>query len=320
VQIDAAKVIVTGGAGFLGRHVVRLLQDQGAQCIVPRSRDYDLTHEAAVARLFAGAPADAVVHLAAEVGGIGANRDNPGRFMFSNMIMGALVMEYARRAGVGTYLQVGTVCSYPKFTPVPFREESLWEGYPEETNAPYGIAKRALLVQAQAYRQQYGMHAMTLLSGNLYGPHDNFDPHSSHVIPALIRKMSDARDAGQGWVELWGDGSASREFLYVEDAGRAVVLALEHYDSPDPVNLGSGEEITIRHLAEIVATATGFDGEIRWDTTKPNGQPRRCLDTSRARERFGFTAQVPFDEGMRRTVEWFENERSAVEGSPRAAG
>jgi len=305
LDVEGADVIVTGGAGFLGSHVVALLQGDGAICHVPRSRDYDLTREVDVERMFNDMPADIVVHLAAEVGGIGANQANPGRYIFSNMMMGALVMEHARQRGVHKYLQTGTVCSYPKVTAVPFREDSLWDGYPEDTNAPYGVAKRALLVQAQAYRRQYGMQAITLLPVNLYGPRDNFDLETSHVIPALIRKMIEARDDGNVPVTLWGDGSASREFLFVDDAARAIVLALRHYDDAAPVNLGSGQEISVRELATVVAGATGFTGTIEWDTTRPNGQPRRCLDTSRATEMFGFTAQVPLSEGLAATVEWF---------------
>lgn len=308
MTIESSRIIVTGGAGFLGRHVVARLEDLGAHCLVPRSAEFDLTHEADVDRLFREHPADVVVHLAAQVGGIGANRDNPGLFMYSNLAMGALTMEYARRAGIAKYLQVGTVCSYPKFTPVPFHEDDLWNGYPEETNAPYGIAKRALLVMAQAYRDQYSMNAVTLLPVNLYGPHDNFDLETSHVIPALIRKMDDAAREGRDTVELWGDGSASREFLYVEDCARAIVLALDRYDDPDPVNLGTGGEITIRNLAETIAKITGFDGEIRWDTSKPNGQPRRCLDVSRARDSFGFEAVTSFEDGLRQTVEWYRTQ------------
>lgn len=308
VEISGAQIIVTGGAGFLGSHVVEHLERLGATCHVPRSVDYDLTTEDGVRRMYADMPADAVVHLAAEVGGIGANRDNPGRFMFANMMMGALVLEHARLNGVAKYLQTGTVCSYPKFTPVPFREEDLWNGYPEETNAPYGVAKRALLVQAQAYRQQYGTNAITLLPVNLYGPRDNFDLETSHVIPALIRKMVEAREAGQGPVELWGDGSASREFLYVDDAARAICLALQHYAGPNPVNLGSGREVSIRALATVVATATGFSGAVNWDATKPNGQPRRCLDTARAEGAFGFRATTQLEDGVEATVAWFEQE------------
>jgi GDP-L-fucose synthase len=308
VEIDGARIIVTGGSGFLGRHVVARLERLGADCIVPRSTEYDLTTEEAVQRLFTDArDADAVVHLAAVVGGIGANRAHPGQFAYANLVMGALVLEHARRTRVRKFLQVGTVCSYPKHTPVPFREESLWEGYPEETNAPYGVAKRALLVQAQAYRAEYGTNAVTLVPVNLYGPHDNFDLESSHVIPALIRKMIEASGPAQRKVELWGDGSPTREFLYVDDCARAIVLALERYDEGDPVNIGSGQEIPIRELAEKIAAVTGFTGDIHWDTSKPNGQPRRSLDVSRARERFGFEAAVSFDEGLRRTVDWYRS-------------
>jgi GDP-L-fucose synthase len=312
MKLNGSTIIVTGGNGFLGRPVVALLEAAGATCIVPRSAEHDLTTEAAVARLFGEVDADAVVHLAARVGGIGANRDNPGYFIYANMVMGALMMEHARRAGVEKYLQVGTVCSYPKHTPVPFHEEFLWEGYPEETNAPYGIAKRALLVQAQAYRQQYGMNAVTLLPVNLYGPRDNFDLESSHVIPALIRKMVDAGTDADATIELWGDGSPSREFLYVDDCARAIVLALQRYDAPDPVNLGTGSEITIRALAGLISQATGFAGDIAWNTSKPNGQPRRCLDTSRARDRFGFDAQVSFEDGLRETVAWYRSSLRAT--------
>jgi GDP-L-fucose synthase len=305
MEIRGSRIIVTGGSGFLGRHLVARLERQGATCIVPKSSEYDLTTEEAVARLFSRHDANAVVHLAARVGGIGANRAHPGLFIHANLMMGSLVIEYARRAGVEKYLQVGTVCSYPKFTPVPFREETLWDGFPEETNAPYGIAKRALLVQAQAYRAEYGLNAVTLIPVNLFGPHDNFDPESSHVIPALIRKMMDARGASP--IVLWGDGSPTREFLYVDDCARAIVLALEDYDGGDPVNIGTGREVSIKELAESIAGATGFSGEIVWDPTKPNGQPRRCLDVSRARDLFGFTAQVSFEEGLTETVRWYRS-------------
>jgi len=310
MRLADATVLVTGGSGFLGRHVVRRLEAVAARCVVPRSAEYDLTTEAAVAGLFANERPDAVVHLAARVGGIGANRAHPGLFIHANLMMGSLVLEYARRAGVAKYLQVGTVCSYPKHAPVPFREETLWDGYPEETNAPYGIAKRALLVQAQAYREEYGLNAVTLLPVNLYGPYDDFDLESSHVIPALIRKMVDVADEPDGTIELWGDGTPTREFLYVDDCARAIVLALERYDGGEPVNLGTGQEIAIRDLAARIAAATGFRGEIRWDPSKPNGQPRRRLDVSRARERFGFEAEVSFEEGLRETVRWYRSVRA----------
>jgi GDP-L-fucose synthase len=307
VKLRNARIVVTGGGGFLGRHVVARLEDAGATCIVPRSHDYDLTTEAAVSRLLVE-PVDAVVHLAARGGGIGANRLHPGLFTYANLVMGSLVMEYARRAGVEKYLQVGTVCSYPKHTSVPFQEDSLWDGYPEETNAPYGVAKRALLVQAQAYRAEYGFNAITLLPVNLYGPHDDFDLESSHVIPAMIRKMVEAAGGrGKTVVELWGDGSPTREFLYVDDCARAIVLALERYDDGEPVNIGTGQEISIRELAQKVAEAAGFRGEVRWDVSKPNGQPRRRLDVTRARDRFGFEAEVSFDEALRRTVAWYRS-------------
>jgi GDP-L-fucose synthase len=307
MRLADASILVTGGSGFLGRHVVARLESAGARCVVPRSADYDLTTEEAVARLFASEQPDAVVHLAAQVGGIGANRAHPGLFVHANLMMGTLVLEYARRAGVAKYLQVGTVCSYPKHAPVPFREETLWDGYPEETNAPYGIAKRALLVQAQAYREEYGLNAVTLLPVNLYGPHDDFDLESSHVIPALIRKMVDAGDDSDAAIVLWGDGTPTREFLYVDDCARAIALALARYDGGEPVNLGTGREIAIRDLAATIAETTGFRGEIRWDPSKPNGQPRRRLDVSRARERFGFEAEVSFEDGLRETVRWYRS-------------
>ena len=299
-------MLVTGGAGFLGAPVCRLLHERGARDVfAPRRAEYDLTDALAVERLFLDTKPDVVLHLAAEVGGIGANRDNPGRFFYANMAMGLHMVEQARRRGVQRFVQVGTVCSYPKLTPVPFSEQDLWNGYPEETNAPYGVAKKALLVMLGAYREQYGFPGIFLMPTNLYGPRDNFDPSSSHVIPALIRKCEQARMAGEQSITCWGTGSASREFLYVEDCAEAILAATELYDSPEPVNIGVGNEITIRELVELIAQATGFGGEIRWDTSKPDGQPRRVLDTARATREFGFQASTSFEDGLRTTVEWF---------------
>lgn len=305
---DSQRVLVTGGAGFVGSRVVAALQQRGCrQIIVPRSRDYDLVDAGAVRRLFNDARPDLVIHLAARVGGIGANRANPARFFYENLMMGVQGMEEARRHQVKKFVAIGTICAYPKFTPVPFREEDLWNGYPEETNAPYGLAKKMLLVQAQAYRRQYGFNAIYLLPVNIYGPGDNFDPAVSHVIPALIKKCIDARDAGQDEILVWGTGTPTREFLYVDDAAEAIALAAERYDGPDPVNLGSGRGIAIRDLVALVVTLTGFQGAVRWDPAKPDGQPRRRLDTSRAERYFGFRAQTPFEEGLRRTVAWYEH-------------
>ncbi|MBB4636586.1 GDP-L-fucose synthase family protein [Longimicrobium terrae] len=304
------RVVVTGGGGFLGSHVVDRLRALHADVFVPRRAEFDLTTDEAVRRLYETARPEMVIHLAAEVGGIGANRENPGRFFYANAIMGILMIEEARRTGVQKFVQMGTICAYPKITPVPFREENLWEGYPEETNAPYGVAKKALLVQLQAYRQQYGMNGIYLLPVNLYGPRDNFDERSSHVIPALIRRMLEARDGGAPEVRMWGTGNASREFLYVDECARAVVLASEHYDGAEPVNLGVGEEITIRDLAAQIAESVGYQGRLAYDPTQPDGQPRRSLDTSRARELFGFEAHMPFREGLRRTVEWYAGQRA----------
>ncbi len=302
------RVLVTGGGGFLGSHLVMRLQADGHEVSVARRAETDLTDMAQTALLFDAARPDLVFHLAAEVGGIGANRANPGRYWYANLMMGAHVLEQARLHGTGKLVMAGTVCSYPKFTPVPFREDELWNGYPEETNAPYGVAKKALLVGAQAYREQYGLDTVFLLPTNLYGPRDNFDLQSSHVIPALIRKMIDSPEE----IVLWGDGTPTREYLYVDDCVEGLRLAAEHYDGADPVNLGTGVETSIRETAEIVAAAVGFRGEIRWDTSMPNGQPRRSLDSSRAAALFGFRAQVSLQEGIQRTVAWYRDRRQAV--------
>ena len=300
------RFLVTGGAGFLGESVVKGLEKRGATSIaVPRSREYDLRNEAAVVRMLKDHRPEVIIHLAAVVGGIGANRANPGKFFYDNLIMGVQLMEHARLAGVRKFVAVGTVCAYPKFTPVPFREDALWEGYPEETNAPYGLAKKMLLVQAQAYRQQYGFNAIYLLPVNLFGPRDNFDPESSHVIPALIRKCLEAREQNAPFIEVWGTGSATREFLYVDDCAEGLLLATERYEGAEPINLGSGQEISIKELVQTIARLTGFAGDIRWDSSKPDGQPRRGLDISRARAELGFEAHTSLEEGLRRTIEWY---------------
>jgi len=300
------RILVTGGAGFLGSFVVAKLKERGCKNIfVPRSKDYDLVQMEAVKRVYQDAKPDIVIHLAAKVGGIGANQANPGKFFYDNLMMGVQMMEVGRQVGIEKFVAIGTICAYPKFTPVPFKEENLWDGYPEETNAPYGLAKKMLLVQAQAYRQQYGFNAIYLLPVNLYGPGDNFDPESSHVIPALIKKCIDAKRYAQSEIIVWGTGKATREFLYVEDCAEAIVLATEKYNKPDPVNIGAGFEISIKDLVELIAKLTGFNGKITWDTSKPDGQPRRILDTSRAEKEFGFRAQTPFVEGLRKTIEWY---------------
>lgn len=306
-----ARVVVTGGSGFLGRHLVEQLNKfSGVEIFVPRSRSYDLVKMANVERLLADTKPDLIIHLAAVVGGIGANQQNPGRFFYENLMMGAQLIEQARLTQVTKFVAVGTVCAYPKFTPVPFREEDVWKGYPEETNAPYGLAKKMMLVQSQSYRQQYGFNSIFLLPANLYGPGDNFDPASSHVIPALIRKCVEARDRGDDQVDVWGTGNASREFLYVEDCAEAIIRAAASYDEAEPVNIGTGSEIKIAELVSLIARLTGFEGEIRWQTDKPDGQPRRSLDVSRAFEKFGFKAHTPFELGLARTIQWYEGSLS----------
>ena len=314
------KVVVTGGAGFLGSFVIAKLKECGATDIyIPTIEEYDLTKRDDIRRLYDLTLANGfdaskmvIIHLAAHVGGIGANREHPAEFFYDNLMMGVELMHQAWQRGVGKFVAIGTVCAYPKFTPVPFKEDDLWLGYPEETNAPYGLAKKMLLVQAQAYRQQYGFNAIYLLPVNLYGPRDNFNPASSHVIPALIRKAAEAQEKSEKEMVVWGDGSPTREFLYVEDAANGIVTAAEKYNGADPVNLGSGYEISIKDLAEMVCRMTGFQGKLIWDTTKPNGQPRRGLDVSRAKATFGWSAQVPFEEGMRRTIEWFKQNRDKI--------
>ena len=306
------RIVVTGGAGFLGSFIVESLAERGcSRVFVPRSSEFDLRDRDAIIRLFEQERPQVIIHLAAVVGGIGANRANPGRFFYDNAIMGIELMEYARRYDVEKFVATGTICAYPKFTPVPFHEDDLWNGYPEETNAPYGLAKKMMLVQAQAYRAQYGFDAIFLLPVNLYGPRDNFDLHTSHVIPALIRKCVDAQKRGDDKIVLWGDGSPTREFLYVEDAAEGVILATERYNGAEPVNLGTGREIAIRDLAAIIVKEVGFKGEIVWDTSQPNGQPRRCIATDRAAEAFCFRAETDFHEGLRRTIDWYRSELNA---------
>ncbi|MEP6742732.1 MAG: GDP-L-fucose synthase [bacterium] len=311
------RVLVTGGAGFLGRVIVERLHSLGGmEVFVPLRREYDLVKASDIERVLTETRPDLVVHLAAVVGGIGANQKNPGKFFYENLMMGVQLIEQARQHNVQKFVALGTVCAYPKFTPTPFREEDLWNGYPEETNAPYGLAKKMMLVQAQSYRQQYGFNSIFLLPANLYGPGDNFDPESSHVIPALIRKCIEARDSGASFVEAWGTGNASREFLYVRDCADAVIRAATLYNESEPVNIGTGNEIKISDLMQLIARFTRFEGAIRWQPDKPDGQPRRRLDVSRAFEKFGFRAQVPFEEGLRRTIEWYETHHVA-ESAPK---
>ena len=311
IDLSAKRICVTGGAGFLGTHLIKKLKEHGAKDIfVPEYPEYDLVREADILRMIDTAKPEIIIHLAAKVGGIGANREKPGEFFYDNLMMGVQLIHHAWRQGVEKFVAIGTICAYPKFTPIPFKEEDLWNGYPEETNAPYGLAKKMLLVQSQAYREQYGYNSIFLLPVNLYGPGDNFNPASSHVIPALIRKCLEAKEQGSSEIVAWGDGSPTREFIYVEDAAEGITLATEKYNSSEPVNIGASFEISIKDLTETVARLTGFEGSIRWDTSKPNGQPRRKLDTTRAREAFGFEAKTDFEEGLRRTIDWYANERA----------
>ena len=307
------RVVVTGGAGFLGSFVVEQLRAKGChQIVVPRSRDYDLVQMEAVRRLYADANPDIVIHLAARVGGIGANQANPGRFFFDNLMMGSQLIEIGRQRGLKKFVALGTICAYPKFAPIPFKEEDIWNGYPEETNAPYGLAKKMMLVQSQAYRQQYGFNSIALFPVNLYGPGDNFDLETSHVIPALIRKCAEAQQAGRSEIVLWGDGTPTREFLYVEDAAEGILQATEQYNDSFPLNLGTGEEVTIKNLALMIATELGYQGRIVWDTTKPNGQPRRCLDVSRIKQAIGFQAKHSLREGLQKTIQWYLANRASI--------
>ena len=315
LDLATKRICVTGGAGFLGTHLIRRLKEHGAREIfVPQYPEYDLVREADIIRMIDTAKPDIIIHLAAKVGGIGANREKPAEFFYDNLMMGVQLIHQSWLKGVEKFVALGTICAYPKYTPIPFKEEDLWNGYPEETNAPYGLAKKMLLVQSQAYRGQYGYNSIFLLPVNLYGPGDNFNPASSHVIPALIRKCLEAKEQNAAEIVAWGDGSPTREFIYVEDAAEGITLATERYNSSEPVNIGSSFEISIKDLAETIARLTGFTGGIRWDTTKPNGQPRRKLDTTRAREAFGFEAKTDFEEGLKRTIEWYANERANGRG------
>lgn len=313
IDLSTKRICVTGGAGFLGQHLVRNLQSKGAHDIfIPRYSEYDLVKGEDIARMLADAKPDIIIHLAAHVGGIGANLARPAEFFYDNLMMGVQLMHQAWQRGVEKVVALGTICAYPKYTPIPFKEENLWDGYPEETNAPYGLAKKMLLVQSQAYRQQYGFNSIFLLPVNLYGPGDNFDLASSHVIPALIRKCVEAKEQGADEIVAWGDGSPTREFLYVEDAAEGIALATQSYNRSDPVNIGSSFEISIKELTELIARLTGFEGQVRWDTSKPNGQPRRKLDTTRAKEYFGFSAKTNFEDGLRKTIDWYLANRSKI--------
>jgi GDP-L-fucose synthase len=304
---EGKRVVVTGGSGFLGSHVIEKLRSKSpAHIFIPRRKDYDLVELKNVVRIYEEERPDVVIHMAGDVGGIGANRENPGRFFYNNLMMGVQMMEYGRRRGIQKFVAIGTICAYPKHTPIPFREDDLWNGYPEETNAPYGLAKKMLLVQAQAYRQQYGFNAIYLLPVNLYGPGDNFDPNTSHAIPAIIKKCVDAVESGASEIVLWGSGAPTREFLHVDDAAEGILLGAERYNEPDPVNIGAGREISVKELADVIAQMTGFKGKIVWDTTKPDGQPRRMLDTSRAEKLFGFRARIPLKDGLRETIDWYK--------------
>ena len=315
LDLATKRICVTGGAGFLGTHLIRRLKEHGAKEIfVPQYPEYDLVREADIIRMIETAKPDIIIHLAAKVGGIGANREKPGEFFYDNLMMGVQLIHQSWLKGVEKFVAIGTICAYPKYTPIPFKEEDLWNGYPEETNAPYGLAKKMLLVQSQSYREQYGYNSIFLLPVNLYGPGDNFNPASSHVIPALIRKYLEAKEQGASEIVAWGDGSPTREFIYVEDAAEGIALATQKYNSSEPVNIGSSFEISIKDLTETIARLTGFNGSIRWDTTKPNGQPRRKLDTTRAREAFGFEAKTDFEEGLKRTIAWYANERANGRG------
>jgi GDP-L-fucose synthase len=307
------RIVVTGGAGFLGGYIISGLKKRGCEDIlIPEIEDYDLVKMEDVNRMYDDMKPDIVIHLAAVVGGIGANREHPGKFFYENLMMGVQLIEQGRLRDIEKFVAIGTICAYPKFTPVPFNEDKLWDGYPEETNAPYGLAKKMLLVQSQSYRQEYGFNSIFLLPVNLYGPGDNFDPSSSHVIPAIIKKCDDAINSGRDHIDCWGTGSASREFIYAADAAEGILLATEHYNGPEPVNIGAGFEITIKDLVERIVNLTGFTGEIRWDPSQPDGQPRRCLDTSRAKKEFGFEAGTDFEEGLKATIQWYRTHRESL--------